>query len=97
MTDAAAPAHEPPTAPTPPAGALRQCSRCRLFFPAEPGLSDIDRRGWWTCTGCHAAITPDQGPRPTAVSPGSLDSGPIDDLDQTGHPVDDPREHRHAE
>lgn len=41
---------------------LRQCGRCRLFFPAEPGTPLRALQDWWACTGCRAALIPDSQP-----------------------------------
>ena len=42
-----------PTATMPP---LRQCGRCRLFFPVDAGTPPEGRRDWWTCPTCHDAL-----------------------------------------
>ncbi len=45
------------TQPTPPQ--LRQCGRCRLFFP-RPGedLHPAEMKEWWACDECASEITP---------------------------------------
>jgi hypothetical protein len=52
------------------APAMRQCGRCRQFFPADPGLHASAVNDWWSCPACHEAIIPGQksspGDSPTA-------------------------------
>jgi hypothetical protein len=44
------------TQPIPPP--LRQCGRCRLFFPTSGDLHHAELREWWACGECAALITP---------------------------------------
>ena len=44
--------------PSPPS--LRQCGRCRLFFPAVADLHPAERKEWWACNDCKASIIPSQ-------------------------------------
>ena len=59
------------TQPTPPP--LRQCGRCRLFFPAPSDLSRAELAGWWLCNGCTARLTPSRATTPDDDAPTSPD------------------------
>jgi hypothetical protein len=43
---------------------MRQCGRCRQFFPADPGLHPSAVNDWWSCPACHEAIIPGQKASP---------------------------------
>lgn len=43
---------------TPSSGSLRQCGRCRLYFPAAGDLHPAELKEWWSCADCSTAIIP---------------------------------------
>lgn len=47
---------KPFTQPVPPP--VRQCGRCRLFFPTSGDLHPAELKEWWACRDCTAAIIP---------------------------------------
>ena len=44
------------TQPIPPP--LRQCGRCRLFFPTTGDLHSAELKEWWACDDCTTQIIP---------------------------------------
>lgn len=57
MTDPTTFAH-----PIPPP--LRQCGRCRLFFPTSGDLHPAELRELWACADCATRIIPSNQPIP---------------------------------
>ncbi len=49
--------------PIPPA--LRQCGRCRLFFPTGEGFHPAELKEWWACDDCSTRIIPSHQRTPT--------------------------------
>lgn len=37
---------------------LRQCGRCRLFFPTPGDLNPAEMKEWWACDECTTHIPP---------------------------------------
>ncbi|HWL43474.1 MAG TPA: hypothetical protein VNQ73_11065 [Ilumatobacter sp.] len=50
--DAGGPAADQSVAP------LRQCGRCRLYFPVPPGTDPSEVGDWWVCPNCAQALLP---------------------------------------
>lgn len=52
----------------------RQCARCRLMFPVEPGTHAMELIGWWTCDGCTESLLPDRHRTTAAAATSTTDS-----------------------
>lgn len=37
-------------------GTMRQCGRCRRFFPFEDTEEPSSKLKWWLCPPCHEAL-----------------------------------------
>lgn len=49
--------------PNPPP--LRQCGRCRLYFPAADDIHPAELKQWWACDDCSTRIIPSHRRAPT--------------------------------
>lgn len=49
------PAPQPQSAETEPAP-VRQCGRCRQYFPADPLSDPTVLQDWWLCEPCHNSL-----------------------------------------
>ena len=49
-------AADPATVPEDDDARPRQCGRCQLTFPEDPGLHPTAQLGWWLCPPCREAL-----------------------------------------